>query len=86
MSQARNRSFKGNFRDLMLILFENYGTIKKTVVFSNGNISKDLYLTNNALINLDGDQYFFAGQSIGYQTTLQKLTYAKNGKTGKLND
>lgn len=42
-----------------------------------------MLLTNNALVTVD-DQFVFAGQSVGFQTKLQKLIYTKDSKTGGL--
>lgn len=81
MSSIRGND-KGDFRDLLLVTFNSAGTVQRAVVFTNGNIQKDYFLTNNALVNID-DMYFFAGHSMGYQTSLNKLIYAKDGKTGR---
>lgn len=64
MSSIRS-STKGNFRDMALILFNSAATVQKAIVFSNGNIAKDFFLANNALVIIE-DMYFFAGQSIGF--------------------
>jgi len=82
MTELRD-STKGDFRDVLLVLFTSAGLVKRATMFTTGNIQKDLFLTGNALINYQ-DQYLFSGQSIGYQTSLQKLIYTKDPKTGGL--
>jgi hypothetical protein len=44
-----------------------------------------LNLVSNGLVIVQ-DQFFFAGKSVGYQTTLQKLIYQKDPKTGGLSN
>ena len=82
MTELRE-STKGDFKDVLLILFNSSGAVVRSVVFTHGSIAQSMLLTNNALINID-DQFFFAGQSVGYQTKLQKLIYTKDVKTGGL--
>lgn len=82
MTEIRD-STKGNFKDMLLALFKSDGSVIRSTVFTNGNIQKNFNLAGNAFVVLD-DMYFWAGHSIGYQTRLQKLIYAKDPKTGAL--
>jgi len=82
MTEVRDNT-KGDFKDMLLVLFNSDGTVKRATTFTNGNINSGFRLAGNALVILD-DQYFFAGNSVGYQTRLQKLTVAKDMKTGGL--
>ena len=49
MTELRDNT-KGNFRDVLLILFTSAGTVKRATVFTLGNIQQDMFLANNALI------------------------------------
>mgnify|MGYP003348517569 CR=1 FL=1 len=82
MSSVRP-AIKGDWTDLLLVLFNSDGSVKRATTFSNGNINQSLLLASNGLVILQ-DQFFFAGYSQGYQTTLQKLIYAKDMTTGAL--
>jgi hypothetical protein len=82
MTEVRDNS-KGDFKDIILILFTSAGTVKRATTFTLGNIRQSMHLTGNALI-IHEDQYLFAGFSVGYQTRLQKLVYTKDSKTGGL--
>lgn len=82
MTELRD-STKGDFRDILLVLFTSAGSVNRASMFTTGNIQKDLLLTGNALVVYQ-DMYLFSGQSIGYQTTQQKLIYTKDPKTGGL--
>lgn len=82
MTELRDNT-KGDFRDILLVLFTSAGSVNRASMFTTGPLQKDLLLTGNALVVYQ-DMYLFSGQSIGYQTNLQKLIYTKDPKTGGL--
>jgi hypothetical protein len=52
MTQLRD-STKGDFKDVLLIIFNSSGAVTRAVVFSQGSIAQNMNLASNALINID---------------------------------
>lgn len=52
MTELRDNT-KGDFKDVLLIIFSSSGTVKRATVFTLGNIQQSMLLSINALVIKD---------------------------------
>lgn len=68
-SQIRT-SDKGNFYDTALMVLDQTGNVRKSVIITQSTLAYDMYSTSQGLLNI-GENYYFAGHSYGYKTIYQ---------------
>lgn len=69
-SQLRDKN-KGNFYDTALMVLDQTGNVKRTVVITQATLAYDMYSTSQGLIQV-GEGFYFAGHSYGYKTVFNE--------------
>ena len=63
--------YKGDNTDTILVLMSEGGQTDSVVVISQGTTGYDMITAKNGVLWV-GDYVYFAGQSYGYETTMQQ--------------